>query len=63
MTHWTDFPYWVIKIYFSGFWIVWLASLYWKLDGNFMWNISGVLSLIFCILNLMWQIRQPSSVV
>jgi hypothetical protein len=58
----SDVLYWLFKGYFSIFWVIWLISLAYKWDGNLMWNVSGIFSLVFFIINLRWQMSQPSSV-
>jgi hypothetical protein len=56
----SDIIYWICKIYFSFFWLVFLASIYYKWDGGFMWWMSGIISIIYFIVNIRWYLKVPS---
>ena len=60
--YWTEPIYWIGKAFFSILWLIYIVSLIQRWDGNILWHITGIISLVFFISNLAWNLREPSSV-
>lgn len=54
----SDIVYWFCKIYFMAFWFIFLLSVYYQWDMIFMWYLSGVISIVYFIVTVMWYASQ-----
>jgi len=54
----TSVIYWVLKAYFSLFFILYLLSRLGGSDPGILWDITGILSLLFFIVNALWMVKR-----
>ena len=47
--------YWVLKAYFSLFFLIYFALKLGGSEPGIWWDITGILSLVFFVSNLIWM--------
>ena len=53
----SDLAYWFFKLYFSFLFVIYFYTKLIGLEGGIMWDITGVFSLIFFLVNIRWRIK------
>jgi len=56
----SDGIYWTLKIFFMLLWLIYLISLLYDWDGNLMWHITGIASVVFFIINVRWHMSRKT---
>jgi hypothetical protein len=62
MFHFPNWIYYILKTFFSSLWLIYLASLFFKWDSNLMWHITGILSIVYFIVNLTWMMSRKTPI-
>lgn len=58
----SDFMYWTCKLFFSILWLIYIVSKFNDINGNFMWDVVGIVSIIYFIVNVRWHMTRPTPI-